>query len=104
MTTAPVSPLTSASGSSVPHHPASLRTCSSALQLLLELVEEAPISAPLDKLLGAGRDHADVAQPQAVEPDGVLGIVLAPAVVGDVLHRLEGVIVVRREAAIHHPL
>src|SRR5688500_2494619 len=106
-TTAKVRRLTIARGSRVVHDRVRYATISRpflALQLLLQLVEERPVGARADDLLGAGFDHADLVQAERVEPDRVFGIVLAPAIVGNLLHRLEGVAVVPDEAAIDHLL
>src|SRR5436853_7410049 len=54
---------------------------SSTLQLALELIEETPVRAVRDDLCRSGFDHAGFAQPQGIEADRVLGIVLAPLVV-----------------------
>ena len=44
-------------------------------------------------LLRARLDHADLVQAQRVEAHRVLGVVLAPLVVGDLVQRLEGIVV-----------
>src|SRR5215831_16830642 len=49
------------------------------LQLALELVEEPPVSALRDDLAGRRLDYARFVQSQRVEPDRVLGIVVAPS-------------------------
>ena len=48
------------------------------LQLPLQLIEEAPVGALGDELLGAALDHPDLVQAQGVEAQGVLGAILAP--------------------------
>src|SRR5262245_23557754 len=68
-----------------------------SLQLLLQLVEEAPVGALGDNLLRGALEHPDLMEAQGVEPHGVLGVVLAPPAVRDLLHSLEGVVVVLRE-------
>src|SRR6516162_6225143 len=73
--------------------PVNTSPASSSLQLALELVEEAPVGALRDDLTGRRLDHARLVQSQRVEPDRVLGIVVAPARVLDLLHRLQRVIV-----------
>src|SRR6516164_3912704 len=57
----------------------------SALQLALEFVEEPPIGRIGDDLVGGRLDHARFAQPQRIEPDRVLGIVVPPLRVWDLL-------------------
>src|SRR5262245_1213755 len=59
-----------------------------ALQLLPELAEEPPVRAVGDDLLRRGLDEAGLVQAQGVEADGVLGVVLPPLAVRDLLHRL----------------
>src|SRR5438132_2022393 len=72
-----------------------------SLQLLLQLVEEAPVGALGEDLLWIGPDHPGLVEPKRVEADGVLGVVLAPLVVGQLLHRLERVLVAGRVALVH---
>ena len=72
----------------------------SCLQLALELVEEAPVGALGDELVGGGRDHPRLVQPERIEPQRVLGVVLAPAVVREVRQRLKRVIIPRGESPI----
>src|SRR2546422_11251310 len=55
-----------------------VRTSSSSLQLALELVEKAPIGPLRDDFVWAGLDHSGFAQPQRVEAQGILGVVIAP--------------------------
>src|SRR6266540_4792890 len=79
-----------------------------SLQLLLELVEKAPVGALGDDLLRAAFDHPRLMEAQGVEADRILRIVLPPAVVPDILHGLEGVRIGPRVAPVHqelgHPL
>src|SRR6516162_4312470 len=42
-------------------------------------------------------------QPQSVEPDRVLGVVVPPSVVGKLADRLEGIVIAGGEAAIDEP-
>ena len=49
-----------------------------SLQLLLQLVEEAPVGALGDDLLGARFDHPGLMQPEGVEADRIFGIVVSP--------------------------
>src|ERR1700730_16464397 len=75
----------------------------SALQLALELVEESPIRAVSNDLVGIGLDHASLPQPQRIESDRVLGVVVAPLVVRDFFQCLQRVIIPGRKPAIDHP-
>jgi hypothetical protein len=59
-----------------------------SLQLLLQLIEEAPVGALGDELLWTRLDHAGFVEAQSVEAYGVLHIVGPPAVVGNLPHRL----------------
>src|ERR1700674_2159916 len=72
------------------------------LQLLLQLVEEPPVGALGDQLLRARLDHARLVQAERVEADRVLGAVLAPPAVGDVLHGLQRVLVRVGEPPVDH--
>src|SRR5262252_4712883 len=56
------------------------------LQLALDLVEETPVRSLGDDLVGGRLDHARFAQTQRIEPDRVLGIVVPPLRVWDLLH------------------
>src|SRR5712691_1926047 len=71
------------------------------LQLLLQLLEEAPVSALGNDLLRAALDHPGLVQTQGVEAHRILGVVLAPLVVRDVFDGLESVVVVLRVALVH---
>src|SRR6516165_12243297 len=55
------------------------------LQLAFERVEEAPIRVLGDDLLRGQLDEARLAHPQRVKPDRVLGVVLPPYVVSNIL-------------------
>src|SRR5213596_3826718 len=66
----------------------------SSLQLLLQLVEEAPVGGLGDDLLRARLDHPGLVEAQGVKPDRVFGVVVPPRGVRYLLHRLEGVGVV----------
>src|SRR5215468_6242129 len=74
------------------------------LQLLLQLMEETPVGALGDELLGAGLDHTGLVQTEGIEAYRILGVVLAPLVVGKLLHGLQGVAVVRRVALVYQQL
>src|SRR2546426_8769803 len=63
------------------------------LQLLLQLVKEAPVRALRNDLLRGGLDHPRLVETEGIEPHGVLGVVLAPPAVRNLLHRLERVLV-----------
>src|SRR5919106_5673271 len=65
-----------------------------SLQLLLQLIEEAPVRALRNDLLGACLDHARLMQAQGVEPQRVLGVILAPRAVWQLLQRLHRVVIV----------
>src|SRR5919108_1314008 len=64
-----------------------------ALQLFLQLGEEAPVGALGDELLGGALQHPGLVQAQGVKTYGVLGVILTPLGVRDLLQRLEGVVV-----------
>src|SRR5215471_4809964 len=74
---------------------------SSSLQLPLELVEEAPVGALRDDLTGRRLDHARLVQSQRVEPDRVLGIVLSPLSVRQLVHDLQRIVVTGCEMPLH---
>src|SRR5258708_23444455 len=71
-------------------------------QLRLKLVEETPVGALLDDLVRRALDRPDTTQEQRIKSDGVFGVILPPAVVGDVLHGLERVVVRGCHTLIHH--
>src|SRR5215470_11362092 len=79
-----------ASGAPVP---ASQTSPSLVLHLLLQFVEEAPVGPLRDELLGTGLDHPGFVQPEGMEAHGILRIILAPAVVRDLLQSLEDIVV-----------
>src|SRR5713101_968780 len=70
----------------------SQRRAWSALQLPLQLAEQAPVGALRDDLVGGRFDHAGFAQSQRIESDRVLDIVLPPLRVRDFLERLERIV------------
>src|SRR6516162_4900038 len=80
------------------HLPSLERT--SPFQLALELVEKAPVARLGDELIGGELDHARLAQAQCVEAKRVLGIVVTPRVVRNLLQRLQRIVVARGEAAV----
>src|SRR5947207_2760091 len=59
------------------------------LQLLLQLVEKAPVGPLGDNLLRARLDHPGLVQAQGVKAHRILGVILAPLAVGKLLHGLE---------------
>jgi hypothetical protein len=72
----------------------------SRLQLAFELVEEAPIRVVGDDLLWARLYHPYFVQSKRIEPNRVLGIVLAPFVVRDLVQRLQRIIIPGSKTAI----
>src|SRR5258707_6608372 len=64
-----------------------------SLELAFELVEETPVGALRDDLAGRRFDHARFVQSQRIEPDRVLGVIVAPACILDFLHRLQRIVV-----------
>src|SRR5262245_17366067 len=77
------------------------RRLTSALQLALELVEELPVGAAEDDLLGARLDDAGLVQPERIEAHGLLGVVLPPPAVRHVLHGLQRIVIALRETPLH---
>src|SRR5262252_818001 len=75
----------------------------SRLQLAFELVEEAPIRALGDDLVGARLDQTGLMQTERIEPQRVFGVVFAPLLVRDVTQGLQSVIVVFGEATADDP-
>src|SRR5437899_4454393 len=67
----------------------------SSLQLLLQLVQEAPVAALGDELLRAGLDHPGFVEAQGVEANSVFRIELAPSPVRDFPQRLTSILVLR---------
>src|SRR5438874_12255691 len=65
----------------------------SAFQLLLELIDEPPVGAVRDDLLGARLDHPDLVEAQGVEADRVFGVEVPPAAIRDLPHRLQRVLI-----------
>src|SRR5215470_14620581 len=80
-------------------HPPSL-----PLQLLLELVEEAPVSALGNDLLRARLDHHGLVQAQREEAHGVLGVELPPFAPRNLSKGLERKVIARRVAAVNQHL
>src|SRR3990170_4842958 len=62
------------------------------LQLLLQLVEKAPVGALGDDLLRAALDHPGLVQAEGVEAHRILGLVFPPIAVGDFSHGLESIV------------
>src|ERR1044071_6911454 len=63
------------------------------LQLLPELVEEAPAGALRDDRLRAGFEEARLMETERIEAHRFLDVVLAPLAVGDLFHGLQRVVV-----------
>src|SRR5882724_7642765 len=59
----------------------------------LDLIKKAPVGALSDNLLWGALNHPSLVQAQGVETHGVFRIVLAPVVIGGLLHGLQGVVV-----------
>src|SRR5215510_11209324 len=74
------------------------------LQLLLQLGEEAPVRTLGQELLWAALEHPDLVQAQGVEAQGVLGAILTPLAIGDLLEGLEGIVIALRIAFVHNEL
>src|SRR5439155_17889892 len=72
-----------------------------ALQLLLQRVEEAPVRALGQELLRAALEHPYLMQTQGVEAQGVLGALLTPLAIGDLLDGLEGIVIALGIALVH---
>src|SRR2546428_4335593 len=72
----------------------------SSLQLLLQLVEKAPVGPLGDELLRARLHHTDLVEPQRIEAHGVLGVVLAPLGVWEPTDRFERILIALGVAAI----
>src|SRR5271157_414885 len=77
-----------------------IRTSLSRLQLALQLIEQAKIGAVGDDALRVVLDHTELMHAQCIKPDRVLGIVVAPKIVGDFGDGLQRVVVARGKAAI----
>src|SRR2546427_5237884 len=69
--------------------------------LLPELVQEAPVGALGDDLLGTGLDHPGLVKAEGIETNRVLRVIVAPLRVGQLLHRLERIVVNLGEALVH---
>src|SRR5262245_44862683 len=66
---------------------------STALELVLELVEKVPVGGLRDYLAGDRLNHTRFAQPQRIEPNRIFGIVVSPSCVTNLAHRLKRVVV-----------
>src|SRR5438477_11471070 len=71
------------------------------LQLSLQIVKEPPVGAPSDDLPGTRLEHSDLVQAEGIEADRGLRVVLAPPVVGNLLHELEREVVAGRVLAVY---
>src|SRR5262249_12504613 len=65
------------------------------LQLALEFVEEAPVGVFGDHVLRGRLDETRLAHAQSIKANSILGVVLPPFVVGNILKRLRRVVVKR---------
>src|SRR5262245_19992379 len=78
------------------------------LQLLLQLVEEAPVGALSEDLLRGGLDETRLAKPERIEAHRVVGIVLFPLPIRHFLQGLDSVLQAVHVALVHqetgHPL
>src|SRR5437870_11884751 len=72
----------------------------SSLQLLPELVQEAPVGALGDDLLGTRLDHPGLVKAEGIETNRVLRVIVAPLRVWQFLHRLERIVVNLGEALV----
>ncbi len=70
------------------------------LQLLLQFLEEAPVGALGNKLLGAALDHPSLMEAEGVEAHRIFGIILTPPPVGQLLHHLKSRVVLLCEVLI----
>src|SRR5215813_2918225 len=70
------------------------------LQLLLELVDEAPVRALSEDLLWARLHHFRFVEPQRVEAHGIRGLVLGPSAERHVAHRLQSIVIRARESPV----
>jgi hypothetical protein len=61
----------------------------SRLQLLLQRIEKAPVCSLRDQLLRAALEHAHLVQAERVEAERILGIRVAPTVVGKLLEDVQ---------------
>src|SRR5215471_1477735 len=76
-----------------------------ALQLLPELVDKPPIGVLGKELLRVARDETSFVEAERIEAQRILDAVLAPlAIRGDLLERLERVVVALCESPIHEQL
>src|SRR5262245_18272910 len=63
-----------------------------ALQFLLEFLEQAPIHALVNDLLGAALDHPHSVEPQRAEAHRVFRVVLAPVRIGNLPEGLRRIV------------
>ena len=76
----------------------------SSLQLAFELVQKTPVRVLGDDLLRARLDEPQFAEPQGLEADRILVIVLSPFVVRELAQCLQRIVVSRGEAVIDETL
>src|ERR1700735_384408 len=74
------------------------------LQLALQFVEETPIRVLGNELLRIELDQARFVQPQCVEAEAILRVVVPPNVVANLAQRLERIVVARRISPIDEQL
>ena len=64
-----------------------------ALQLLFQFIEEAPVRTLGNELLGTALYYPGLVQAQGVEAHRILGVILAPHIVGEFLQDPQGIVV-----------
>src|SRR5215472_5794337 len=72
----------------------------SRLELAFQLVQEAPVRAFGDDLVGARLDKASVVQTQRIKAQGVFGVVFAPFVVRKLADALQRIVVACSKSAV----
>src|SRR5262245_40637593 len=75
-------------------------TTNLCLQFLLQLPQKPPIGALSDNLLRTRFNHSRLLEAQRVKADAVLGVVIAPLAVRNLLHSLKSVVVIRGKALV----
>src|SRR6185436_2706406 len=72
----------------------------SSLEFLLQFVQEAPVGSLRDQLLRRALHHSGLPQPQRVEPDGLLRVVVAPLAIRQLTDRLSRILRIHSETLI----